>query len=140
MQACCFHVSLLFPGSTTVSFDGNQFMLVSLPETTQTEAEDIAVRFKTRRSNGLLLATTAANQSDSLMIRIEAGQVFVELRLGGDMEVSTRVGVKYSTCTWYLYLNTYLSVLAVLEYLVYGNVKVLVLVLILDQKVLGTYK
>ena len=47
-----------------------------------------------------------------------------------------RVGVKYSTCTWYLYLSTYLSVLDVLEYLVYGNVKVLVL----DQKVLGTYK
>ena len=36
----------------------------------------------------------------------------------------------------YLYLSTYLSVLAVLEYLVYGNVKVLVL----DQRVLGTYK
>ena len=35
----------------------------------------------------------------------------------------------------YLYLSTYLSVLDVLEYLVYGNVKVLVLVL--DQKVLG---
>ena len=52
--------------------------------------------------------------------------------------VSLRVGVKYSTCTWYLYLSTYLSVLHVLEYLVYGNVKVLVLVL--DQKVLGTYK
>ena len=42
------------------------------------------------------------------------------------------------TCTWYLYLSTYLSVLDVLEYLVYGKVKVLVLVL--DQKVLGTYK
>ena len=53
---------------------------------------------------------------------------------------STRVGVKYSTCTWYLYLSTYLSVLDVLEYLVYGNVKVLVLVLVLDQQVLGTYK
>ena len=52
----------------------------------------------------------------------------------------SRVGVKYSTCTWYLYLSTYLSVLAVLEYLVYGNVKVLVLVLVLDQRVLGTYK
>ena len=49
--------------------------------------------------------------------------------------IYTMVGVKYSTCTWYLYLSTYLSVL---EYLVYGNVKVLVLVL--DQKVLGTYK
>ena len=47
-----------------------------------------------------------------------------------------RVGVKYSTYTWYLYLSTYLSVL---EYLVYGNVKVLVLVLVLDQKVLGTW-
>ena len=46
--------------------------------------------------------------------------------------------VKYSTCTWYLYLSTYLSVLDVLEYLVHGNAKVLVLVL--DQKVLGTYK
>ena len=40
----------------------------------------------------------------------------------------------------YLYLSTYLSVLAVLEYLVYGNVKVLVLVLVLDKRVLGTYK
>ena len=50
------------------------------------------------------------------------------------------VGVKYSTCTWYLYLSTYLSVLDVLEYLVYGNVKVLVLVLVLDQKVLGTWQ
>ena len=49
-----------------------------------------------------------------------------------------RVGVKYSTCTWYLYLSAYLSVLGVLEYLVYENAKVLVLVL--DQKVLGTYK
>ena len=36
----------------------------------------------------------------------------------------------------YLYLCTYLSVLDVLEYLVYGNVKVLVL----DHKVLGTYQ
>ena len=51
---------------------------------------------------------------------------------------ATRVGVKYSTCTWYLYLSTYLSVLDVFEYLVYRNVKVLVLVLLLDQKVLGT--
>ena len=54
------------------------------------------------------------------------------------MKIISRVGVKYSTCTWYLYLSTYLSVLDVLEYLVYGKVKVLVLVL--DQKVLGTYK
>ena len=56
------------------------------------------------------------------------------------MYIANRVGVKYSTCTWYLYLSTYLSVLDVLEYLVYGNAKVLVLVLVLDQKVLGTYK
>ena len=49
-----------------------------------------------------------------------------------------RVGVKYSTCTWYLYLSTYLSILDVLKYLEYGNVKVLVLVLVPDQKVLGT--
>ena len=58
------------------------------------------------------------------------------LKMGGGATI--RVGVKYSTCTWYLYLSTYLSVLDVLEYLVYGNVKVLVLVLVLDHKVLGT--
>ena len=58
--------------------------------------------------------------------------------LSSHLSNSIRVGVKYSTCTWYLYLSTYLSVLDVLEYLVYGNVKVLVLVLVLDQKVLGT--
>ena len=40
----------------------------------------------------------------------------------------------------YLYLSTYLSVLDVLEYLVYGNAKVLVLVLVHDQIVLGTWK
>ena len=62
------------------------------------------------------------------------------LRAEHRTEHRTRVGVKYSTCTWYLYLSTYLSVLDVLEYLVYGNVKVLVLVLVLDQKVLGTYE
>ena len=45
------------------------------------------------------------------------------------LPIWSRVGVKYSI--WYMYFSTYLSVL---EYLVYGNVKVLVL----DQKVLGT--
>ena len=38
----------------------------------------------------------------------------------------------------YLYLSTYLSVFDVHEYLVYGNAKVLVLVL--DQIVLGTWQ
>ena len=67
---------------------------------------------------------------------------FLGLHLNSKLTWNThiRVGVKYSTCTWYLYLSTYLSVLDVLEYLVYGNAKVLVLVLVLDQNVLGTYK
>ena len=60
------------------------------------------------------------------------------LTMLNDTDKCTRVGVKYSTCTWYLYLSTYLLVLDVLEYLVHGNVKVLVLVLVLDQKVLST--
>ena len=51
--------------------------------------------------------------------------------------LSARVGVKYRAYTWYLYFSTYLLILDVLEYLVYGIVKVLVLVLVFDQKVLG---
>ena len=86
-QYTSFSFPVLLLGSTTVSFDGNQFMLVSLPEVEQTEAEDIDVRFKTRRSNGLILATTVANRTDSLQIRIEAGQVFVDLTLGDSVEV-----------------------------------------------------
>ena len=72
--------------------------------------------------------------------KIMCYMVYVRLASLQSPLVWVRVGVKYSTCTWYLYLSTYLSVLDVLEYLVYGNAKVLVLVLVLDQKVLGTYK
>ena len=37
----------------------------------------------------------------------------------GNSSFIAGLGAKYSTCTWYLYLSTYLSVLDVLEYLVY---------------------
>ena len=63
----------------------------------------------------------------------------LQVQLGPRYEAScvlSRVGVKYSTCTWYLNLSTHLSVLDVLEYLVYGNIEILVLVLVLDQKYL----
>ena len=81
-----------------------------------------------------------SNYTCSLYCTKESFIDYTLISLDIDDAISTRVGVKYSTCTWYLYLSTYLSVLAVLEYLVYGNVKVLVLVLVLDQNVLGTYK
>ena len=56
---------------------------------------------------------------------------------GKTSPLNSRVEVKYSTCTWYLYLSTYLSVLDVLEYLVYGNAKVyLYLYLYLTKKYL----
>ena len=67
---------------------------------------------------------------------VEMRQDYVYGKATSDSSQYSRVGVKYSTCTWYLYLSTYSSVLDVLEYLVYGNVKVLVLVL--DHKVLST--
>ena len=69
-----------------------------------------------------------------------SNEIYVKIHSIVTIHVVSRVEVKYSTCTWYLYLSTYLSVLDVLEYLVYRNAKVLVLVLVLDQKVLGTYK
>ena len=78
---------------------------------------------------------------DCLLYReIKNNQDQIDMQRDLDALMDCRVGVKYSTCTWYLYLSTYLSVLDVLENLVYGNAKVLVLVLVLDQKVLGTYK
>ena len=64
------------------------------------------------------------------------------LRMGNCLHPDTPCQLLCPVQGWgevqYLYLSTYLSVLDVLEYLVYGNVKVLVFVL--DQKVLGTYK
>ena len=48
----------------------------------------------------------------------------------------SRVGVKYSTCTWYLYLSTYLSVLDVLEYWCIEMPKHLYLYLYLTKKYL----
>ena len=73
------------------------------------------------------------NEQNSHMLNIFAERhLLIHLLYCVTQGLSGRVGVKY--CTWYLYLSTYLSVLDVLEYRVYGNVKVLGL----DQKVLGT--
>ncbi len=73
--------------ATTLSFDGTQYMRITMPEESRTEAEDVSLRFKTRRSNGLLFATTSTKTSDRLEVMIEGGRVRVDVNLGSGSKV-----------------------------------------------------
>ena len=70
-------------------------------------------------------------------IGIGIGHFGIEYRRYSKQSIGVGIGIGHHGIVPSL-LSTYLSVLDVLEYLVYGNVKVLVLVL--DQKVLGTWQ
>ena len=76
--------------ATTLSFDGTQYMRITMPEESRTEAEDISIRFKTRRSNGLLFATTSTKTADRLELMLEGGQVRLDVNLGSGSKVCTK--------------------------------------------------
>ena len=82
-------VFFLHAAATTLSFDGTQYMRITLPEESRTEAEDISLRFKTNRPNGLLFATTSATTTDRLELVLEDGKVRLDINLGSGSKVRT---------------------------------------------------
>ncbi len=98
--------------ATTLSFDGTQYMRITMPEESRTEAEDVSLRFKTRRSNGLLFATTSTKTSDRLEVMIEGGRVRVDVNLGSGSKVCSFYVCLPSPDSW-MYLNSSKSLLRV---------------------------
>ena len=74
--------------ATTLSFDGTEYMKITLPQESRTEAEDITLRFRSRRPNGLIFATTSSDTSDRLELMLEDSQVRFDVNLGTGSKVS----------------------------------------------------
>ncbi|XP_076324369.1 neurexin 1-like isoform X2 [Tachypleus tridentatus] len=68
--------------ATTLSFDGEQYMAIDLPEISRTQAEDVQLRFRTTRPSGLLLITSVKKSTSYMMIALESGRVMFILNLG----------------------------------------------------------
>ncbi len=86
----------LFVVATTLSFDGTQFMSVRMNEGSTTEVEEISLRFRTRRPNGLLFVTTSSKSKDCLELMLEGGRVRFDVNLGSGKKVSNQSLLFYS--------------------------------------------
>lgn len=73
--------------ATTLSFDGEQYVRVTMTEVSRTQAEDISIRFHTNRPSGLILLTKSNRTSDRLELAVEGGRTRFTLNLGDGEKV-----------------------------------------------------
>lgn len=53
-----------------------------MPDESRTEVEDISLRFRTRRENGLLFLTASDRSSDTMELYLEIGMVKLHMTIG----------------------------------------------------------
>ena len=75
--------------AATLSFDGSQYVRMFSDQESNTQAEDITLRFRTNRPVGLLLSTTSTLSSDRLELALQAGKLRLTVKLGDKDKVST---------------------------------------------------
>ncbi|XP_076366546.1 neurexin 1-like [Tachypleus tridentatus] len=95
-----FTGSVCSKDATTLSFDGEQYMKIQIPEISRTQAEDIRLRFRTTRPSGLLLATTLEKSANHLVVALESGRIKVILNLG-DGNKLLHVGNRLNDDQWH---------------------------------------
>jgi leucine-rich repeat transmembrane neuronal protein 1/2 len=78
-----------FPAVATVTFNEAQYVMITLPKESSTEAEDISLRFRTIRSSGLLLMTKSSVSEDSIELFLERGACKLTFSLGAGSKVSS---------------------------------------------------
>ena len=82
-----------FVVATTLSFDGEQFMKITMPEESRTEAEDISIRFQTKKRDGLIFATTSGLTVDRMELSIDDAKIKLDINLGS----GSKVGLCFSS-------------------------------------------
>lgn len=65
-------------------------MAVNLPEEATTQTEDVAMRFRTTRHNGLLFSTNSEHFGDKLEIAVANGKIRMNVRIGDLEKVNKR--------------------------------------------------
>lgn len=73
--------------ATTLSFDGSQHMKIDLVKDRSTQSEDIVLRFKTNRPNGIILTTSTEKSSDKLQLAIDTGRITLSINVGDGRKV-----------------------------------------------------
>ncbi|KAJ4432825.1 hypothetical protein ANN_21464 [Periplaneta americana] len=68
--------------ATTLTFNGSQHMLITMPDEFRTQTEDVTLRFRTTRPLGLLLTTSTEQSADRLELALAGGRVRLTARLG----------------------------------------------------------
>jgi hypothetical protein len=88
----CHIFYVLMTDSTTLTFNGSQHMLITMPDEFHTQAEDVALRFRTTRPLGLLLITNTEQSADRLELALMGGRVRLVARLGDREKVGPHTG------------------------------------------------
>ena len=71
----------------TLAFDGTQYVAIRLAHEASNEVEDISLRFRTLRSNGLLFMTTSNSTNDRLIVALEVGEIRLDVAIGSHFQV-----------------------------------------------------
>ncbi|KAL8610426.1 hypothetical protein ACOMHN_035143 [Nucella lapillus] len=82
-RATGFIDSVCQTAAATLQFDGTQFVKVTQPEESRTQAEEMSVRFRTMHPNGLLFMTTSDLTSDSVELFLENGVLNLRISVQG---------------------------------------------------------
>ncbi|PSN31987.1 Neurexin-3 [Blattella germanica] len=86
--------------ATTLTFNGSQHMLITMPDEFRTQTEDVTLRFRTTRPLGLLLTTSTEQSADRLELAVAGGRIRLTARLG-DREKVLQVGQGLNDNQWH---------------------------------------
>ena len=71
----------------TLTFNGTQYMRVSLPREQKNEIEDFSIKFRTEQSNCLLFVTSSNSTDDLVMAVLDGGRIRLDFELSRKTEV-----------------------------------------------------
>ena len=99
-------LSLSKTGSRIVTFSGTDFVRVGLHPMMVTHTNDISIRFKTRKPDGLLFSTSNEQDNGFLRAELEGGRVRVVTNVGGEERVNTiyfccQTRPQSTVCNWF---------------------------------------
>ncbi|PVD32369.1 hypothetical protein C0Q70_07803 [Pomacea canaliculata] len=99
-RATGFIDSVCQTAAATLRFDGKQFVKVTVPEESHTQAEDISLRFRTMHPNGLLFMTTSERAEDKMELYLKSGSIFLGVDVGSGHKVLS-VGHSLNDDRWH---------------------------------------
>jgi len=89
-ESCLINLDAPFVG-----FNGNDLVRISVWPTLNTHTNDISLRFKTIKEDGLLFSTSNHFTDDYLKVSLDKGRGLLETNVGGQPQVSGQLILFY---------------------------------------------